>query len=90
MDTSAKQLLKWKWAVLGSLASISGTLLCSSEANAAAAAAHAAATPMNADFDTAFLSGTQDIDFSRFTKGGVVLPGRYRVDLSLNSDWLGR
>ncbi len=44
------------------------------------------------EFDDSFLqqpSGAR-IDFSRFNKGNVALPGVYRVDLHVNQTWLGR
>jgi len=56
----------------------------------------AAATPESAvvaqvEFDDSFLQqpGSARIDFSRFNKGNVVLPGVYRVDLYVNQVFSG-
>lgn len=44
------------------------------------------------EFNDLFLQqpGGARIDFSRFNKGNVALPGSYRVDLYVNQAWLGR
>ena len=42
-------------------------------------------------FNPAMLSGNGDkIDVSRFTHGNVIAPGKYRVDVYINQQWLGR
>jgi len=42
-------------------------------------------------FNPAMLSGSGDkIDVSRFTHGNVIFPGKYRVDVYINQEWLGR
>ena len=42
-------------------------------------------------FNPAMLSGSGDkIDVSRFTHGNVIFPGKYRVDVYINLQWLGR
>ncbi len=44
------------------------------------------------EFNDLFLQqpGGARIDFSRFNKGNVALPGVYRIDLHVNQRWLGR
>lgn len=44
------------------------------------------------EFNSAFLRqlGSHPIDISRYNKGNFAMPGRYRADLYLGDDWLGR
>ncbi|MES2250253.1 MAG: fimbria/pilus outer membrane usher protein [Pseudomonadota bacterium] len=44
------------------------------------------------EFDTAFLApgSSQGVDLARFSKGNVVAPGKYSVDLLVNDGWIGR
>lgn len=62
-------------------------------AAAASAANGDARTVAWVEFDNDFLprsSGGRPLDLSRFTRGNPVLPGRHRVDLSINQQPLGR
>ncbi|WP_229773090.1 FimD/PapC N-terminal domain-containing protein, partial [Burkholderia cenocepacia] len=45
-----------------------------------------------ATFDPGFLNNGsgQAVDLSRFSRGNVVQPGTYSVDLVVGSDWVGR
>ncbi|MDN7877098.1 fimbria/pilus outer membrane usher protein [Burkholderia aenigmatica] len=45
-----------------------------------------------ATFDPGFLNngGGQAVDISRFSRGNVVQPGTYSVDLVVGTDWIGR
>jgi outer membrane usher protein len=56
----------------------------------ASATQMAAAQPV--EFNEIFLQrhGGSSIDVSRFNRGNVVMPGKYRVDLYLNDNWVGR
>lgn len=57
-------------------------------------AAEPAPAPVTASsfsgFNPAMLSGTDKIDVSRFARSNVLFPGKYRADLYVNQEWLGR
>ncbi|HEY4350121.1 MAG TPA: fimbria/pilus outer membrane usher protein, partial [Paraburkholderia sp.] len=63
-------------------------------ANAGAFAADASDVPQVAEveFNDMFLQrpGAAHVDVSRFNKGNPAVPGTFRADLYVNSDWLGR
>ncbi|WPG34976.1 fimbria/pilus outer membrane usher protein [Variovorax sp. EBFNA2] len=44
------------------------------------------------EFETTFLApgSSQGVDLSRFSKGNIVAPGKYSVDLLVNDGWIGR
>jgi len=70
---------------------LSAMILMSLAPGGAIAAAAAALPASPVEFDTQFLStGGSQVDFSRFAQGNVVLPGTYRVDITVNENWLGR
>ncbi|NLP61775.1 fimbria/pilus outer membrane usher protein [Paraburkholderia sacchari] len=54
-------------------------------------AASAPATSETVEFNAQFLngSGAPDMDISRFDKGNVALPGRYRAAFYVNGVWVG-
>lgn len=54
--------------------------------------AHADTQVAQVEFNAAFLApgSSQGLDLSRFSKGNVVAPGKYSVDLLLNDGWIGR
>jgi outer membrane usher protein len=56
-----------------------------------ASAPAAAAVPDAVEFNSQFLSGSgaAKLDISRFDKGNVALPGRYRAALYVNGVWIG-
>ncbi|CAG9175148.1 Outer membrane usher protein HtrE [Cupriavidus laharis] len=62
-----------------------GALAANSDSPKAGAAAEV-------EFNDLFLHqpGGSPIDFSRFNKGNVVMPGSYRAELYVNQAWLGR
>jgi outer membrane usher protein len=53
-------------------------------------AAASGAAPVEAQFETNFLSASSQVDMSRFGKGNVILADTYRVDIIVNQDWKGR
>lgn len=57
----------------------------------ASAASAAPAAPATVEFNSQFLSGSgaANMDISRFDKGNVALPGRYRAALYVNGVWIG-
>lgn len=66
-----------------------GCLLWPGASMAGETANTAAASPASSSvkFDPGFLLAKGQVDVSRFARGNVVLPGRYRVDVVLNREW---
>lgn len=56
------------------------------------AAATADPASPSASFSPGFFSASMgnQVDLSRFEKGNIVLPGNYRVDITVNNQWQGR
>jgi outer membrane usher protein len=67
-------------------------MLVSARALAASSGSHQGGTAMEVEFNDLFLHqpGGSPVDFSRFNRGNVVLPGNYRAELYVNQAWLGR
>ncbi len=55
-----------------------------------AATAPTTSAPAYGGFNPAMLSGSDKIDVSRFTHSNVLFPGKYRADIYVNQEWLGR
>ncbi|WP_293764772.1 fimbria/pilus outer membrane usher protein [uncultured Aquitalea sp.] len=69
-------------------------LLCSAFASHAAQAEVEAAGKLalnDVQFNPVFIDqgGRQAVDLSRFNRAGATLPGRYRVDVFVNNNWIG-
>ncbi|WP_245253977.1 fimbria/pilus outer membrane usher protein [Paraburkholderia sp. LEh10] len=62
-----------------------------STASQAATQSTAQSEPASVEFNSSFLNGTgaAQTDISRFDKGNVALPGRYRAALYVNQVWVG-
>lgn len=83
---SAGAALRWQPSLLGMLiGSLATGALASPELNTAP-------TVAQMTFDTSMLSGhsKSTVDYSRFDKGNIVLPGTYRADVMVNENRLAR
>ncbi len=73
------------------LAAVLATMALPLEAAPAATVDPAAAMPVDASFNSAFLAGrAKDMDLGRYEHGNPVDPGSYSVDVYVNDDWMGR